>query len=140
MVQEEKIKIMVFGTFDLFHPGHKNFLKQAKDQGDCLIVVVARDKTVTELKKCKPANSEQYRLKKVKERKLADKVILGGLGDKYKVIKKYKPDVICLGYDQKYFTKNLRSKINGLGLKTRVIKLKPYKPEVYKSSKFKKVI
>ena len=43
-------KVMVFGTFDIFHKGHENFLKQAKKLGDCLTVVVARDETVLKFK------------------------------------------------------------------------------------------
>jgi len=34
---------------------------------------------------------------------LADRVVLGNLKNKYAIIKKFKPDIICLGYDQKYF-------------------------------------
>jgi len=40
----KKKKVMVFGTFDIFHPGHRSFLNQAKKYGNYLIVVVARDK------------------------------------------------------------------------------------------------
>ena len=56
------IKIMVFGTFDIFHEGHKNFLKQAREYGDYLIVVVARDETVEKVKKRLPQNDENSRL------------------------------------------------------------------------------
>jgi len=27
-------KVMVFGTFDIFHSGHINFLEQARQEGD----------------------------------------------------------------------------------------------------------
>ena len=46
----DKIKIMTFGTFDIFHLGHKSFLKQAREFGNYLIVVIARDKTVKNIK------------------------------------------------------------------------------------------
>ncbi len=101
------------------------------------MVVVARDETVGKLKKKKPVNSERYRLEKVKESKLADKVILGSLGDKYRVIKMHKPDIICLGYDQKFFVRGLKRKLKNFGLKTKVVRLKPYKPKIYKSSKLR---
>lgn len=130
--------VMVFGTFDIFHEGHKSFLRQAKKYGSYLIVIVARDKTVGKLKKKKPVNSEQYRIKKIKESGLADKVMLGNLGDKYRVIKRYKPAIICLGYDQRFFVRGLKKKLKEYKLeKTEIIRLKAYKPEIYKSSKLK---
>jgi len=133
-----KSKVMVFGTFDIFHPGHRSFLRQAKKLGDYLIVVVARDKTVEMIKKQKPVNKEARRVKIIKNSELADKVILGSLIDKYAAIKKYRPDTICLGYDQKYFIDGLGEELERSSLKkTKIIKLKPYKPEIYKTSKLK---
>ncbi|MBU0647072.1 FAD synthase [Patescibacteria group bacterium] len=129
-------KVMVFGTFDIFHLGHKNFLNQAKQKGDYLIVVIARDQTVEKIKKAKPQNNENDRLKIVKNSGLADKVILGNLKNKYQVIKKYQPDVICLGYDQKYFIDNLVEKLQQYRLSgIKIIKLKSFKPNIYKTSK-----
>lgn len=132
-------KVMVFGTFDIFHPGHRSFLRQAKKYGGYLIVVVARDETVEQVKEQRPMNNEQKRAKIIQESGLADEVVLGNLKDKYAVIKKHKPDVICLGYDQKFFIDNLKEKLAEFGMeKTKIIKLKPFKSEIYKSSKLRK--
>ncbi len=128
---------MVFGTFDIFHKGHENFLKQARKYGDYLIAVVARDKTVYSVKKQKTIKSEQERLKEIKNSGLANKVALGNLGDKYAIIKKYKPDVICLGYDQKAFVSNLERKLTEFKLRTKITKLNAYHPKKYKSSLLK---
>lgn len=128
-------KVIVFGTFDIFHKGHESFLKQARREGDFLLVVVARDETVAKIKKQKPRNKEQKRKRILESSHLADKVILGSLSDKYAVIKKYQPDVICLGYDQKAYVYKLKDKIKEFGLdKNKIIKLKSYYPEKYKSS------
>ncbi|MBU4346948.1 adenylyltransferase/cytidyltransferase family protein [Patescibacteria group bacterium] len=126
---------MVFGTFDIFHRGHENFLKQAREYGNFLIVVVARDKTVLAVKGKLPRNNEKKRLIAAGESKLADKIILGGLTDKYKIIKKHQPDIICLGYDQQIFTEKLEEKLKEYKLKTKIIRLKPYYPKKYKTSK-----
>ena len=130
-------KVMAFGTFDIFHPGHINYLKQAKKQGNYLIVIVARDQTVLKIKKEKSLNDEQTRLDTVKKSQLAEKVILGNLNDKYLVIEKYKPDVVALGYDQKVNLSELKEKIRKFKLGTKIIRLKAYQPNIYKSSKLK---
>ena len=131
-------KVMTFGTFDIFHEGHKNFLKQVRWFGDYLIIVVARDKTVEEVKKRLPQNDENSRLEIIEESGLVDEAILGSLENKYEAIEKYKPDVICLGYDQKIFTENLREKLKKIDLsKTKIVRLKSYHPEKYKSSKLR---
>jgi FAD synthetase len=128
-------KVLIFGTFDIFHKGHQSFLRQARKSGCFLTVVVARDKTVKKVKGRLPKNAEKVRLKNIVESKIADKVILGGLGDKYAIIKKIRPDIICLGYDQIAFVEKLEEKLVAYGLKNvRIKRLKPYKPEIYKSS------
>ena len=133
--------VLVFGTFDLFHPGHEFFLREAKKHGDILQVVVARDKTVEEVKGKKPADDEIRRLSKLQSLGFVDDVILGSLGDKYKIIEALKPDIIVLGYDQKAFTENLEEELKKRGLKTEVIRLKEsFKPETYKSSKIRIMI
>jgi len=131
-------KVLVFGTFDGLHFGHLSFFKQAKKYGNCLIVVVSRDKTVRRIKKHSPKFSEKERLRAVKGVKLVDKAELGSVSDPYKIIKKLKPDVICLGYDQMAFTKNLPKKIKEVGLKTKIYRLKPYQPQKYHSFLIKK--
>jgi len=127
-------KVLVAGTFDIIHPGHLSFLNQAKKRGDFLIVIVARDKTVEKIKKHTPKRNEKTRVKNLQQLKITDKVILGDLVDHYKVIETIKPDFICLGYDQKAFTKNLKREIKLLGLQPKIIRLKAYQPKKYKSS------
>ena len=131
---------MVFGTFDIFHEGHKSFFKQARRYGNYLIVIVARDETIKKVKNRLPQNNENIRLQVIMESGLADKVVLGSLENKYKAIERYKPDVICLGYDQKMFTENLWEKLKEFNLdKTRIVKLKSYYPKKYKSSKLRNI-
>lgn len=136
----EKKKILVFGTFDYLHPGHRYFLKQGKKLGVNLTVVVAGDHTVKYLKKVTPHHSEKQRVKMVKALKIADRVILGqhDFKKKYDIILKLKPDIIALGYDQKFFIKNLPRVIKKLGKPCRIVRLKAYEPEKYKSSIYRK--
>ncbi len=130
---------MAFGTFDLFHAGHENYLQQAKKLGDTLIVVIARDETVRKTKGHSPEQNERERAKNVKKSRIADKVILGYHGDKHKVIKKYRPQVIALGYDQFVFTQRLEKTLIDLKLDTTIVRLEPYQPDIYKSSLLRKL-
>ena len=131
-------KVMVFGSFDYLHKGHLYFLKQAASLGKELIVIVARDKTIHEVKKQKPMFCEQARLRELKKIKGVTRVALGSLTyHKHHVIEKYKPDIICIGYDQRFFIHDLQDFIKNKRLKTKIIKLKAYKPRIYKSSRLK---
>jgi len=132
-------RVLVFGTFDGFHNGHLNFFKQAKKYGDYLIVVVARDDTVKKIKGNFPFRNEVERAKDVQECKIVNEVKLGNnRSNPYKILKMIKPDVICLGYDQKVFTKNLPKEIKKLRLKTKVFRMKSYKAKRFHSSIIKK--
>ena len=128
---------MVFGTFDVLHPGHEYFLKESKKHGDELIVVIARDLTVKEIKGKLPLNNELKRLNAVKKLKYVDKALLGNLRDKYRIIEDIKPDVICLGYDQNSFTANLKNELKKRALLIDIYRILPYRKDKFKSSKLK---
>ena len=121
---------MVFGAFDYLHQGHIDFFNQARQHGDYLIVVVARDQTVKKIKNTHPTFSEKDRLLAVRESLGVDLAILGDSQDYFKNIKKYQPEVICLGYDQVGFSGELPK----LFPKIKIVRLKPFYPEIYKSS------
>lgn len=129
---------MAFGTFDRFHAGHESYLRQAKSLGSSLIVVVARDQTVKRIKGRLPDNNEKERKAAVKAHGVADKVVLGELEDKYAVIRKYKPDIIALGYDQFAFTYSLKKFLIDRELDSKIVRMKSYKPAVYKTSILRK--
>jgi FAD synthetase len=132
-------KVLVFGTFDMVHPGHISLFREAKKLGDHLTVVVARDRTVEELKGRKPKINENERLEHVSELSLVDKAVLGNSHDKYAVVEKTRPDVICLGYDQISFTEELEAELKKRRIKAKIVRLKPYKEDMYKSSKLNRL-
>jgi FAD synthetase len=128
--------VLTFGTFDLLHPGHLHFLKQAKKYGDKLTVVVSRDCHVEQFKNRTPRLKEKDRLKMIKSLKIVDLAILGDRKFNYEhLVKKIKPDIIALGYDQEpESTETIKQRLARYNLYPRIIRLKPYKPEKYKSS------
>lgn len=91
-------KVLVAGTFDIFHLGHLYFFKEAKKMGDKLIVVIGSDK-ITKKNGKKIIHTQKERAELIKSLRIVDAIHLG----KIKIlesIKKIKPDVVCVGYDQ----------------------------------------
>jgi len=129
---------MVFGSFDILHKGHEKFFKQAHKFGDFLLVCLARDSTIKKVKKNDPIFPEKERLSNLKKTGWADKVILGDKKNYFKPILNFKPQVICLGYDQFFFIKELEEEIKKKGLKIKVVRLTSFKPHLYKSSLLRK--
>ena len=130
-------KVLVFGSFDHLHPGHFYFLLEAKKYGDELIVILGRSKTIKEIKGKEPKYTETERLDHLKLTGIPSKILLGEIDDKYKLIEKINPDVICIGYDQNSFTNDLKDELKKRKLAPKIIKLKPYKEHIFKSSKLK---
>jgi len=120
-------KVMVFGTYDILHKGHLHFFGQARKYGDYLIVVVARSKNVKKIKGKLPRRDECRRIAEIIP--YAEKVVLGSSRKGYSAIKRYSPDMICLGYDQEADIEELK-KFN-----IPIKRLRPFKPHIYKSSK-----
>jgi FAD synthetase len=125
---------MVFGTFSVLHPGHLYFFHEAKKHGDKLIAVVARDATVRKIKGFSPKLDERARQEMIGAIKFVDKAVLGDKIDWYKIILKYKPEVICLGYDQTA-PRNFVEELKKRGVAAEIFRLKSYRPKKYKSSK-----
>lgn len=135
-----KTKIMVFGTFDGVHKGHIDFLKQAKKlaKNPFLVVSVARDKNVFKIKGKKPDFNEKKRFNLIKNTHLPHKTVLSGINNYLPHILKEKPDIIALGYDQKAYVKTLKKDLKNKGLFVDIVRLKPYKKDIYKNHLLKK--
>lgn len=129
-------KVMAFGSFDILHDGHEHYLKEAKSFGDYLIVIVARDENIVRFKGKNPKNDENYRLECVKKLDFVDEAVLGHKEDILEVLEEFKPDIICLGYDQNTIEEEkLKGELEKRDLKAAIVRAKPYKEDVYKSSK-----
>ncbi|MFA5853804.1 MAG: adenylyltransferase/cytidyltransferase family protein [Patescibacteria group bacterium] len=124
-------KVLAFGTFDGFHPGHKFYLDSASAHGD-LTVVIARDTTVLKVKGRPPLHDEIARQAGVQA--AGYDAILGSETDKYAVLGQIRPDVICLGYDQEAFVDKLSEACKERGLEAKILRMEALEPERYKSS------
>lgn len=126
---------IAFGTFDLFHLGHKSFLDQALALGGFLYVIIARDENVRKIKGKYPQWNEQKRLEKVKKKLPPNtQVALGSLTSFYEPIIKYKPKIIVLGYDQKVDSEELAKTLLAEKLTCKIVRAKAYQENIYKTS------
>lgn len=130
--------VMCAGTFDTIHPGHLFYLSEAKKHGNKLIVVVARDDTSESFKGKKPFHNEKKRLESVRMLEIVDEAVLGHHGDIFKIIEEVRPDVICLGYDQKVQKQQLEDELQKRNIRADVVRIESYMPHLYKTSKLKK--
>lgn len=130
-------RVAVFGTFDIFHPGHISFLHQAKKNADFLLVVVARDQKTHAAKGKLPRNTEKNRAAEIRRAKIADKVVLGSKkGNYFQTLRTYKIDKIVLGYDQKPSINELKKDLRAHRLShIEISRARPYNPNKFKSSK-----
>ena len=94
--------VITYGTFDLFHVGHLNLLRRAKELGDYLIVAVSSDRFNWEEKQKKCEIPDKDRMAIVEAIKYVDKVIPEDSWEqKIEDVKKYNVDVFVMGDDWK---------------------------------------
>jgi FAD synthetase len=117
--------VVATGVFEILHPGHLQYLEDAKKLGDRLLVIVATDETASRRKR-RPVISEKQRLHMVKALKPVDDAVLGHEGDMYETIVKLKPDILAVGPDQEFDEGELEGELRRRGLKTKVVRVKRY--------------
>ncbi|MEE0025274.1 Gfo/Idh/MocA family oxidoreductase [Methanobrevibacter sp.] len=94
------VKVITYGTYDLFHYGHQRLLERAKDLGDYLIVGVTADDFDKQRGKINVKQSLMERIESVRATGLADEIIIEEYeGQKIDDIKRYDVDIFTVGSD-----------------------------------------
>ena len=97
---EKKYKIgYTTGVFDMFHIGHLNILKRAKEQCEYLIVGVSTDDTVESYKHKPPIIKFEERRAIIEAIKYVDKVVPQTSMNKMEAYKELKFDALFHGSD-----------------------------------------
>lgn len=101
-MSEKKYKIgYTTGVFDMFHIGHLNILRRAKEQCEYLIVGVTTDKLSFERKNKFPIICEKDRMEIVEAIKYVDLVVPQNDMDKLAAVKQHGIDAVFVGSDWK---------------------------------------
>ena len=94
------VKVITYGTFDLFHEGHYRLLQRAKQLGDYLIVGVTTEEYDQTRGKLNVIDPLVTRIENVKKTGFADEVIIEeAAGQKFRDIQKYQIDIFTVGSD-----------------------------------------
>lgn len=130
-------RVLIFGTFDILHPGHISLIQKAKEYGE-VHAVAALDETVVAVKGRVPMHS-------VFERKQAlEKYgVIAHAGDRFdrlKVFKEVEPHTVVLGHDQIVFVDQLKNYIQKNKLGTKIVVYPVFHPEIFKSSKIHRAL
>lgn len=94
------IKVITYGTFDLFHEGHYRLLQRAKELGDYLIVGVTTEAYDKARGKLNVVDSLVTRIENIKKTGFADEIIIEeSPGQKVNDIRKFHIDIFAIGSD-----------------------------------------
>jgi FAD synthetase len=128
--------VVIFGVFDGIHEGHLSLIRDAKKQGNHLVVIVARDNIVKKLKGKLPKYNETDRIKSLLEINDVDLVLLGDPKvETYNILKEVKPQVVYIGYDQQALFNSINKALKDGSLHGfEIIRGIAYKPEIFHSS------
>lgn len=100
--QRRAHKKVVFtnGVFDLLHPGHVRYLQAARAEGDCLIIAINSDRSVSAIKgPTRPITPQHERAEILGALACVDAVVVFDEETPFEIISAVQPDVLVKGAD-----------------------------------------
>ena len=129
------VSVLIFGTFDHLHDGHRFFIREAQKLGNILIISVARDASVHVHKSKQALQQEDTRLKVLSNEFPDTQVRLGDEhAGSWKILNETKPDIIALGYDQHALKEALEAYYINKEHKPEIVTIKDHKGDTLHSS------
>ena len=98
---EGKKIVFTNGVFDILHPGHIRYLRDARALGDLLIIGVNGDRSVKALNKApdRPINPQQERAEVLAALASVDAVVIFDEETPHEIIAAIQPDILVKGAD-----------------------------------------
>lgn len=98
--QKSKVMVMTNGCFDLLHPGHVDYLENARAMGDCLVVAVNSDASVSKLKgPTRPIMPLEVRLRMLSALECVSAVVVFDTETPRELIAQVLPHILVKGGD-----------------------------------------
>ncbi len=115
------------GVYDMFHVGHLNILKRAREGCDLLVVGVVTDEVVLGIKGRLPIVPLAERMEIVRNIRLVDEVVADDTVDKFQMWERLRYDVVFKGDDWRGTPKGDRLEADLAAVGARV-SYSPYTP------------
>lgn len=126
-------KIVGFGSFDGFHEGHRYFINELKKRAEKVVIIIPPDEVIELIKKRKPRYSLVERIKTVQDNYPDIEVVAGDSAlNSWEALKKFKPDMVAVGYDQNDLKEALQK--SDIEPFPEIVVIDSHQPEKYKSS------
>lgn len=119
-------QVVAQGTFDILHPGHVHYLREADTMGDEVHVIVARSGNVTH--KEGPVVPDEQRVEMVAALDPVDNARLGHPDDIFVPIEDIDPDIIVLGHDQHHDEAAIEAELASRGIDCEVRRASAHDP------------
>jgi FAD synthetase len=119
-------RVVAQGTFDILHPGHLHYLREAQKLGDELQVIIARRENVTH--KERPVLANRQRRDVVGALEMVDAARIGHESDIFAPIEDLDPDVIALGFDQHHDQSAIEEELEARGVDCKVERVSGREP------------
>jgi rfaE bifunctional protein nucleotidyltransferase chain/domain len=100
--QEHRTVVFTNGVFDLLHPGHVRYLRDARREGDALLVAINSDRSVRAIKgPARPLNPASERAEVLAALECVAAVVVFDEDNPQEIISRLQPDVLVKGADWK---------------------------------------
>ncbi len=120
--EKGKVIVLTNGAFDLLHYGHISYLREAKENGDILIVAVNSDNSVRRLKgESRPIIDENGRAYLVASLKVVDYVVIFEEDNVKRILSELIPHLHIKGPDYSVETVAESKFSSSLGIETRIV-------------------
>ena len=115
------MRVLVVGTFDILHPGHLYYMERARELGEELWAIIARDSNISH--KQSPVVPAEQRRQMVEALEVVDCAVLGSEHSIFERLREINPDVVALGYDQHHSVVNLQAEFDRRCIESEVVRV-----------------